>query len=412
LRQKEELGLLDATFDEEPPTSVDLDSPEHRRIARELAERSVVLLSNDGTLPLGKPASIALIGPNADRSAALFGCYSFVNHVLAKRPGFPMGFEAPSVRDAMVAEFADASVTYVEGCGVDEPDISGIDAAVTAARAADVAVIVAGDRAGLFGRGTVGEGCDTESLELPGVQRQLIEAVVATGTPVVLVLMTGRPYAIGWAVETCAAVVQTFFPGEEGAGAIAGIVSGRVNPSGHLPVTMPRSTGAQPYSYLHPKLGGDGDVTNVSVAPVRPFGFGLSYTSFGYSGLVAEPKPSTDGSVHVTVTVTNTGDRAGEDVVQLYGRDVLASVTRPVAQLLGFQRVSLEPGASAVVTFTVPTTRLAFSNRDYVRVVEPGDVELWVGDAQFRALETRVELVGEVHVIDGDSPRITSITVA
>ena len=412
LRQKEELGLLDATFEDEPPASIELDSPEHRRIARELAERSVVLLSNDGTLPLASPASIALIGPNADRPAALFGCYSFVNHVLAKRPGYPMGFEAPSVREAMAAEFAGANVTYVEGCGVDEPDMSGFDAAVAAAQAADVAVIVAGDRAGLFGRGTVGEGCDTESLELPGVQRQLIEAVIATGTPVVLVLLTGRPYAIGWAVESCAAVIQTFFPGEEGAGALAGILSGRVNPSGHLPVTMPRSTGAQPYSYLHPKLGGDLDVTNVSVVPVRPFGFGLSYTSFGYSGLVAEPKPATDGALGVTVTVTNTGDRAGEDVVQLYGRDVIGSITRPVAQLLGFQRVALEPGASAVVTFTVPATRLAFSNRDYVRVVEPGDIELWVGDAEFRALETKVDLVGPVHEIAGDSPRITTVTVA
>src|SRR5690606_21403649 len=242
---------------------------EHRRIARELAERSVILLENKGVLPLAASGKVALIGPNADRPAALFGCYSFTNHVLAKRPGFPMGFEAPSVREAVEAEFGADAVTYVEGCGVDEPDTSGFEEAVAAAKAADVAVIVAGDRAGLFGRGTVGEGCDVETLDLPGVQRELVEAVVATGPPAGLVLMTGRPYAIGWALESCAAVLQTFFPGEEGASAIAGILSGRVNPSGHLPVTMPRSTGAQPYTYLHPKLGGNGDVTNVPVTPAR-----------------------------------------------------------------------------------------------------------------------------------------------
>jgi beta-glucosidase len=411
LRQKEQLGLLDNRFDDEPPSSIDLDSPEHRRVAREIAERSVVLLSNNGALPLAAGAAVALIGPNADRSAALFGCYSFVNHVLAKRPGYPAGFEAPSVFEALAAELG-GNVTYTEGCGVDEPDTSGIEAAVEAAKAADVAVIVAGDRAGLFGRGTVGEGCDTESLELPGVQRELIEAVLATGKPVVLVLMTGRPYAVQWAVDRCAAVLQTFFPGEEGGAAIAGILSGRVNPSGHLPVSMPRSTGAQPYSYMHSKLGGNGDVTNIPVTPVRPFGFGLSYTTFGYSGLVAEPTAATDASINITVTVTNTGKRDGEDVVQLYARDVIGSVARPVAQLVGYQRVALAAGESAVVTFSVPTTRLAFSNRDMVRVVEPGEIQLWVGDSEARALEARVELVGDVHPITGTSPRITTVTVA
>lgn len=412
LRQKEELGLLDTDFTDEPPSSVDLDSPEHRRIARELAERSVILLENKGVLPLAASGKVALIGPNADRPAALFGCYSFTNHVLAKRPGFPMGFEAPSVREAVEAEFGADAVTYVEGCGVDEPDTSGFEEAVAAAKAADVAVIVAGDRAGLFGRGTVGEGCDVETLDLPGVQRELVEAVVATGTPVVLVLMTGRPYAIGWALESCAAVLQTFFPGEEGASAIAGILSGRVNPSGHLPVTMPRSTGAQPYTYLHPKLGGNGDVTNVPVTPARPFGFGLSYTTFDYADLTADAVAPTDGVVTVSVTVKNTGERAGEDVVQLYGRDVHASVTRPVAQLLGYQRIALEPGQSVTVSFAVPTTRLSFTNRDLVRVVEPGDVELWVGDAETRGLETKVELVGSVYEVPGDAPRVTAATVA
>ncbi len=409
LRQKQDLGLLDATFEEEPPTGVDLDSPEHRRVARELAERSIVLLSNDGTLPLAPDASIALIGPNADRSAALFGCYSFVNHVLSHRPGHPMGFEAPSVREAIEAEQRRA--VFVEGCTVDGDDRSGFDAAVAAATEADVAVIVAGDRAGLFGRGTVGEGCDVESLDLPGVQRELVEAVAATGTPVVLVLMTGRPYAVGWALETCAAVVQTFFPGEEGGTAVAGVLTGRVNPSGHLPVTMPRSTGAQPYSYLHTALGGDGDVTSVGTEPVRPFGFGLSYTTFAYGDLQVSPTAATDAAITASVTVTNTGEVAGEDVVQLYARDVLGSVPRPVAQLVGFRRIALEPGQSATVNFTVPTTRIAFSDRTLRRVVEPGTVELWVGDAATRESQASTELTGDVYVLTGNESRFTTSTL-
>jgi len=409
LRQKESLGLLDATFDEDPISEIDLDTPEHRRVARELAERSIVLLSNDGTLPLADDSKIALIGPNADRMEALFGCYSFVNHVLVHRPGTPAGFEAPSVREALDLE---REVSYARGCEVSGDDRSGFGEAVATASEADVAVLVVGDHAGLFGRGTVGEGCDVETLELPGVQRELVEAVLDTGTPVVLVLMTGRPYAVSWAIDRSAAVIQTFFPGEEGGTAVAGVLTGRVNPSGHLPVTMPRSTGAQPYTYLHPKLGGDGDVTNVSTVPVRPFGYGLSYTSFSYSGLVADSEVRTDGTIHASVTITNTGDRAGEDVVQLYVHDEVATVSRPVAQLVGYLRVALEPGASTVVTFAVPTARVAFSNRALLKVVEPGALQVWVGDSATRALETRLELVGPVHAVRGDDPRLTVATAS
>jgi len=408
LRQKEALGLLDATFEDPAPTGVDLDSPEHRRIARELAERSVILLSNDGTLPLAPASNVALIGPNASRSAALFGCYSFVNHVLAQRPGFPMGFEAASVHEALGDE---VSLTFTEGCDVDGLDVAGIPAAVEAARAADVAVIVAGDRAGLFGRGTSGEGCDVESLELPGVQRQLIEAVLATGKPVVLVLMTGRPYAVGWAVEECAAVIQTFFPGEEGGTAVAGVLTGRVNPSGHLPMTMPRSTGAQPYTYLHSALGGDGDVTSVGTVPVRPFGFGLSYTEFAYGPLSVDSQVLPDGEVTATVTVTNTGGRQGEDVVQLYVHDVVGSVARPAAQLVGFQRVALAAGQSATVTFSVPSARLAFSDRSLARIVEPGDFEVWVGDAESRLSAAKFAVVGDVRAVCEDDRRLTTSAV-
>lgn len=425
LAQKEELGLLDETFEGEPPTDIDLDSPAHRASARQLAEESVVLLANDGVLPLvdaasgRRPARVAVLGPNADRSEALMGCYSFVNHVLAHHPEFPPGFALPTVLESLRDELAGAEVTYAAGCEVEGEDRSGIAEAVALAAAAEVAVVVVGDQAGLFGRGTVGEGNDTETLELPGVQRELVEAVCATGTPVVLVVITGRPYAIGWALPGAdaaaarpAAVLQAFFPGEEGGPAIAGVLSGRVAPSGRLPVSLPRSAGAQPYSYLHPVLGGPSEITSADSSPALPFGHGLTYTTFSRTDLAADPEVKAGDTFTARVRVTNTGARAATDVVQLYARDVYASVTRPVAQLLGYQRVPLQPGESADVVFRVPTTRLAFSDRAMVRVVEPGDVELWVGPScAERETAASLAIVGPVHEVTAADARLVTAEV-
>lgn len=399
LAQKDELGLLDATFAGEPPSAPDLDDAEHRELARRLAEESVVLLGNDGTLPLAAPRRVAVVGPNADRLEAMFGCYSFVNHVLPHHPGTAPGLAVPTVLEALRAELPEADVVHVDGCDVEGDDLSRVADACAAARSADVAVVVVGDQAGLFGRGTVGEGNDRDDLELPGVQRRLVEEVLQTGTPVVLVLLTGRPYAVGWALDRCAAVLQAFFPGEEGGPAVAGVLTGRVNPSGRLPVSMPRPAGSQPFSYLHPRLGADGDVTSLSSAPALPFGHGLSYTQFGYEDLTETGASTTHGGVQVSVRVRNLGERAGDDVVQLYGHDVVASVTRPVAQLLGYRRVHLAPGEEAVVRFAVPAGRLAFTARDGRRVVEPGELELWVGTSADRAVTTGVVLGGLVHQV-------------
>ena len=455
LAQKEDLGLLDPeAFEDEPPTDVDLNSPLHQGLARRLAEESVVLLSNSGVLPLNgwssAPARVAVVGPNAHRSEALMGCYSFANHVLAHHPELPLGFEIPTVFEAFGPAFDRAGLTraelvFAEGCAVEGDDTSGFAEAVAAAEGADVVVVVVGDQAGLFGRGTVGEGNDAESLELPGVQRQLVEALVSTGTPVVMVLLTGRPYAVGWALDAAgerpAAVLQAFFPGEGGGLAVADVLTGAVNPSGRLPVSMPRSAGAQPYSYLHPILGGPSDVTSADSTPLRPFGFGLSYTEFAYSDLVVDPSVSTSGTFTAAVTVTNTGALGGADTVQLYGRDVQGTIARPVAALLGYRRVELEPGASCRVTFSVPTTRFAFSDRRLVRVVEPGDVEVWIGShaaaslartstsestggviSNGRATEARelpgvataralVVITGEVHDVTTADPRSVEVKV-
>jgi beta-xylosidase len=414
LAQKERLGLLDETF-ERPPATVDLDGPAHRSLARRLAEESVILLSNDGTLPLAEHRRIAVIGPNADSAEALMGCYSFANHVLAHHPEVELGFRIPSVLEALRAELPDAEITHARGCDVEGLDRSGFADAGQTASAADVAIVVVGDRAGLFGRGTVGEGNDVESLELPGVQRELVETVVATGTPVVVVLLTGRPYAVGWALDEAhapAAVAQAFFPGEEGGPAIASILSGATDPSGRLPVSLPRSAGSQPFSYLHPILGGPNEITSASSAPTRPFGFGLTYTSFAHTELAVERAVSAGGSFRASVRVRNTGTRSGTDVVQLYGRDVYASVTRPVAQLLGYARVTLDAGQETTVDFDVPTTRLAFTGREGERIVEPGTVELWVGaSCADKEATGSIEVTGAVHAVTPADRRLTTVAV-
>jgi beta-glucosidase-like glycosyl hydrolase len=420
LAQKEELGLLDATFTM-PPAEIDLDSPEHRRVARELAEESVILLTNNGVLPLGggdapAPRRIAVLGPNADSTEALMGCYSFVNHVLAHHPGVPAELDMPTVLQALRQEFPAAELVFARGCEVEGSDGSAIAAAVETARAADVAVVVVGDRAGLFGRGTVGEGNDVESLELPGLQRDLVEALVASGTPVVMVLMTGRPYAVAWAVDgpsAPAAVLQAFFPGEEGGVAIASVLSGSVAPTGHLPVSLPRSAGAQPFTYLHPILGGPSDVTSVDSAPVFPFGHGLTYTSFERTELAADASVAAGGTFSASVRIRNTGTRAGTDLVQFYARDIHASVTRPVAQLLGYQRVTLEAGEDAVVSFRVPTARLALTGLRHERIVEPGRVELWVGPScALKETATEITLTGQVHRVTLADERYVQCEVA
>lgn len=417
LRQKAELGLLEPSWadrlrEDDGSRLPTLDPPEHRAVARRLAEESVILLSNDGTLPLAGVGSIAVIGPNADRGTALFGCYAFVTHVLPAHPEVERGLEVPTVAEALRAEFGDAVTSVTTGCDVSDPDPSGFAEAVRAAAGADVAVVVAGDQAGLFGRGTSGEGCDAEDLELPGVQRQLVERIVATGTPVVLVLVTGRPYAVGWALSSCAAVVQAFFPGEEGGPAVAGVLSGRVNPSGRLPVSLPRGAGSQPFGYLHPALGGPSPVSNLDPTPALPFGHGLSYTRFSHgSPTVERPEVDTSASIQVRVEVRNTGDRDGADIVQLYGAAAVGSVTPMVSRLLGYERVPLAAGQRATVTFDVPTTRLALTDRSGRRVVEPGPHTLWVGTSVAAEATTVVELIGEPHRVTAENPRITSAVV-
>ncbi|MEH0513818.1 glycoside hydrolase family 3 N-terminal domain-containing protein [Streptomyces sp. B21-106] len=400
LLQKCELGLLDEDWQPHVPESVDLDPPANRALARRLAEESVVLLDNpDGLLPLSPDARVAVIGPRAADALAMLGCYSFPSHVLPHHPEVETGIDIPTLLESLRAELPDAKVTFTEGCGVSDPDPSGFTEAITRASEADVCVAVLGDRAGLFGRGTSGEGCDVADLSLPGVQGALLDALVATGVPVVLVLLTGRPYALGRWHGRLGAVVQAFFPGEEGGPAVAGVLSGRVNPSGRLPVSVPRVPGGQPWTYLQPPLGLAGQVSSLDPTPLFPFGHGRSYTAFTWEDFTGpDAEIGTDGSYDVSVTVRNTGERAGAEVVQLYLHDPVAGVTRPDVRLIGYQRLELAAAEAARVTFRFHADLSAFTDRSGRRVVEPGDLELRLGasSADVRAT-ARLRLTGPVR---------------
>src|ERR1035441_3739504 len=450
LRQKCDLGLLDPGWPgadgpgdidpETPETVLDLDPPGHRALARRLAEESIVLLANrelpghelpghelpghaaQGSagalaLPLRPDASIAVIGPLADDPLACFGCYSMPRHLGGRYPEAAEGPPAATVLAALRAELPDATISHARGCAVRGEDRSGFAHAVVHGQEADGVVAVLGDEAGLFGRGTSGEGCDVADLRLPGVQDDLLCVLITAGTPVVLVLVTGRPYAIGHAADRLAAGIQAFFPGEEGGGAIAGVLSGRVTPSGRLPVEMPRSPGAQPSSYLRPRLAGRHPGRSVDPTPLFAFGHGLSYTSFDYTGLVIEPDDvatdgTADGTAVISCTVRNTGPSAGTEVVQLYLSDSLAQVVRPLRWLAGFARVPLEPGQARQVDFRLHADRTAFSGRDGTRVVEPGEIGVSIGGASDQLpLQGSFTLVGPERPAGADRVLDTPVVI-
>lgn len=387
LRHKCELGLLDADWAPVEPAAVDLDPPEARALAREMAHRSVVLLANDGTLPLASGTRVALVGPNADTSDAMLGCYSFPMHVLAHHPDHGMGLAVPTVLDALAGDF---DVVHERGCAIgvpgresdesDDPE-AALRAAVAAARDAEVCVAVLGDRAGLFGNGTSGEGCDAPDLRLPGRQEELLEALLATGTPVVAVLLVGRPYDLSRQADRLAAVVCGFFLGEEGAVAVADVLTGRVSPSGRLPVSFPGAGGAQPATYLGSPLAQRSEVTSVDPTPLYPFGHGLGYARATWVsvGLDTGRTWPTDGVATVVVELANDADREVSEVVQVYLRDRAASVVRPEQQLVAAVRVDLPPGARRRAHISLHADLTSFTGRDLARLVEPGEVELRVG---------------------------------
>jgi beta-xylosidase len=392
LRQKLDLGLLDPDWSPQADQAADvpdLDPPAQRDIARRLAEESVILLANEAsgaggrTLPLAANARVAVVGPLADEQLAFFGGYSMPRHLGHMRrfdgSAGGAGVEVATVVDALRGEGVNVT-GYARGCDVRTLDETGFAEAVSRGRSADLIVAVVGDEAGLWGHGTSGEGCDVSELTLPGVQERLLHVLADTGVPVVAVLVTGRPYALGAVAGRLAAVVQTFFPGEEGGQAIAGVLTGRVTPSGKLPVEVPRDPGAQPSTYLRSRNAEKHSASVVDPTPLFAFGHGLSYTTFEYADLeLSAAEAPTDGEVRVSCTVRNAGPVAGTEVVQLYLGDPVATVVRPVKWLAGFARAALAPGEAARITFRVHADRTSFTGRDLTRIVEPGTITVTVG---------------------------------
>jgi beta-xylosidase len=418
LRQKSQLGLLDPEWSAVPPAlagidlsdpeavrgSVDLDPPRNRMIAAELAAEAIVVLRNDGTLPLANPVSIALIGPNGSDPYAMLGCYSFPTHVVTQHPGVEIGIRIPTLLEALQTEYPGARISHVRGTSIDGGETAGIAEAVAAAEAAEITVVAVGDRAGLFGRGTSGEGCDIESLALPGAQQQLVDALLDTGRPVVLILMAGRPYALGRAVTEAAGILEAFFTGEEGAPAIAGVLSGRINPSGRLPVSVPASAGTQPSTYLAARLAGKSEVSSIDPTPAYAFGHGLSYTTFEWTDLILDrSEMTTDGSVQARLTVTNTGARDGVEVVQLYLHDPVAEVARPVRQLVAYARVPLRAGESAEIRFTLWADLTAYTGVAGRRIVEAGELVVHAGRSSASLASTAsMRVTGATRVVGHD----------
>jgi beta-glucosidase len=424
LRAKFELGLFEQPFVETTRLDAGSDTPAHQQLARTLAHKSLVLVRNDGTLPISTDvASVAVIGPCADEARNLFGDYAYPAHVESLRTVLESGqdpFGQPPLEgldfDGVAAgtpsmlevlrEKLGQRVRFVRGCDVNGDSRDGFAEAVAVARESSVAVLVMGDKSGLTNDCTSGETRDRASLDLPGVQEELVAAVAATGTPVVLVLVAGRPCGSATLHESCAAVLLAWLPGQEGAAAIADALLGEVSPGGKLPISYPHSAGQIPVFYGHKVSGGrshwKGDYVDAPAAPLYPFGHGLAYTTFELSEhSVRETEISWHGGIEVEVTVSNTGGRRGGEVVQLYVRDPQASVTRPVLELKSFVRVELEPGETRRVTFGVPVGQLGFHGRDLEHVIEPGRIDLFVGTSS-----ADVVPVGSVTVVaDGKPPQ-------
>ncbi|MDP9828154.1 beta-glucosidase [Kineosporia succinea] len=417
LTQKAELGLLDADRKPavDPPES--LDAPVNRDIARRLADASIILLDPGTALPIGEPPSrMLVVGPCADDARTFMGCYAFPNHVLPKFPEHAggLGIPIPTALDALRAEFPGTELSFEVGCDVMGDDPSGIPAAVTAAAGADLVVAFVGDRAGMFGGGTSGEGCDVDDLRLPGRQEELVTRLLDTGTPVVVVVVSGRPYALGDLASRTAGLVQAFMPGAEGGAALAGVLSGRIDPGGRLPVQIPRRPGGQPFTYLQPPLGEPSTISSVDTTPLFPFGHGLSYHPLELGEFsIDREEVDTAGEIEVRCVVRNPHEVPGSEVVQLYLSDPVASVVRPVRWLAGFARVRLEAGESAEVVFRVHADRTALVDRDLRRVVEPGEIEVAVGTSS-RDLPHHgpVRLTGPRRVVGHDRELRTPVRIA
>ncbi|MDQ0338601.1 beta-glucosidase [Caldalkalibacillus uzonensis] len=435
LAHKFQLGLFEQPYVEPAKTKEVFDIPEQRKLACQIAQKSIVLLKNENQLlPLNKDINaIAVIGPNAHNTRHMIGDYAYPCHIESlalmndafdtAKPDHldPTGVEqfVPmiSIVDGIKAKVsAHTKVYYAKGCEVTGEATDGFREAVEAAQKADVAIVVVGDKSGLVPDCTSGEARDRADLNLTGKQEELIKAVYATGTPVVVVLVNARPLSINWLDEHVPAIVEAWLPGEEGARAVADVLFGDVNPGGKLPITFPRTVGQVPVYYAHKPSGGRShwlsDYVECSTKPLYPFGYGLSYTTFEYSHLQITPeKVGVDGTVHIQVDVTNTGQLEGDEVVQLYVHVQAENVTRPVKELKGFKRITLKPSETKTVVFTLAVAQLGFYDEHMNFVVEPGKIDVMVGSSsEDIRVEGQFEISGEKTVVT-NKKFMTEVTV-
>ena len=403
LDKKQALGLFENPYVDEEIVLDSFETKADRDLALDIAKKSLVLLKNDGSLPLSKSIKkLAVIGPNADSGRALMGDYSYHATLDLMMHQVPPGSSLMDWIKSSLKAFdievitvlagirnmvsAETEILYAPGCALTSTDTSEFEEAFSLVKKADAVVLVLGDLSGLTPGATTGEFRDDADLQLSGVQRELAEAVMAAGKPVNVVLVNGRPLAAPWLEEKANSILEAWIPGEEGGAAVASILFGEINPSGKLPLSVPRSVGQVPIYYNHKPSGMKsniyGDYVKEKIGPLYPFGFGLSYTTFAYSNLrINQAGAGVDETVQVMLAVKNTGARAGDEIVQLYVRDQFASSPRPVKELKGFARLDLAPGQEKEVTFHLPVNQLAFINKELDLVLEPGTINVMVGSS-------------------------------
>ncbi|MBO3799930.1 MAG: glycoside hydrolase family 3 C-terminal domain-containing protein [Candidatus Brockarchaeota archaeon] len=409
LRAKFLLGLFENPYVNAEEAAGQLDREEDRALALRAARESIVLLKNNGVLPIPSSVrSIAVVGPNADSKRNLHGDYSFTAHMDSKDrpPGYDEIFQEGAVRTVSILQGIrnrappGVNINYAKGCDITGDSKEGFKEAVDIAMKSDVVIAVMGEKSGMFETGVSGEGCDRYSLKLPGVQEDLMKELCNTGKPIVLVLVNGRPLSLGWIAEKCSAIIEAWYPGEEGGNAVADVLFGHYNPGGKLPITFPKDVGQIPLNYSR-RHSSFRNYVGMDAKPLFPFGHGLSYTRFEYSSLEINPSNiSPMGQVKIRFKLKNSGERTGDEVAQLYVRDTVASVARPVMELKGFKRVSLKPGEVKEVEFTLFAEQLAFYD-EYMRlVVEPGVFEVMIGSSsEDIRLRGEFKVVGETRVI-------------
>jgi beta-glucosidase len=433
LEKKFELGLFENPYVDEGRVLEIFETPDQRSLAREMAEKSIVLLTNDGALPISPAVrSLAVIGPNADSSRNLLGDYSYAamsnllhynkianSNFFNQDPSALVGksMKVYSVLEALRGKAHGMKISYAPGCDLSSSDTSGIAEAVGLAKNSDLTILVLGDRAGLTPDCTCGETRDSADLRLPGVQMELARQVLATGKPVVVVIISGRPLALPDLVGSANAVLEAWLPGEEGAAAIVDVLFGDVNPGGKLPITFPRTVGQVPIFYNHKPAGSTSmfytNYVAESVEPLFPFGHGLSYSTFAYSDLSLSSPSAREGEIlHISCRVKNTGKMAGEEVVQLYLQDEYASIPRPVKELKGFRRIKLDAGAEKKVIFHLPVNIMAYYDRDLVLQLEAGRMKVMIGSSsQDIRLEASFEITGPASAPVGERVYICPVDV-